>query len=166
MDCEEGTTETENIWRKRRRIRWEINTSGKHVSSSGWRMRREEEGLNNPASRSRTAINVAPGGEQFPFWCKTKPGWMRSSDSRKMAALRAKLLWGRHLGRKRESEREKVRSKHRGLKKRIFRCWHFVQFGVSTCFLTVRRGHSCGQERKEDKLGRSCSLAIFWESPW
>lgn len=85
-----------------------MNTSGKHVSSSGCRIRREEERLNNPALRSCTAINVTPGGEQFPFWCKTKPGWMRSSDRRRTTALRAREWGDTWAERGREKGREKV----------------------------------------------------------
>lgn len=67
--------------------------------------------------------------------------------------------WGR--------EEEKQAQRAEGKILFIFFChWHFVKFGVSACFFTVRRGRSCGQEQKEDKLGQSCSLPIFWESPW
>lgn len=76
----------------------ELRRGGSVWTSSGWRTRSEEERLNNPVPRSHNAINVMPGGEPLPFCCKTKPGWMRASDSRRTAALRAKLLWGRHLG--------------------------------------------------------------------
>lgn len=76
----------------------ELRRGGSVWTSSGWRTRSEEERLNNPVPRSRNAINVTPGGEPLPFCCKTKPGWMRASDSRRTAALRAKLLWRRHVG--------------------------------------------------------------------